>query len=99
MAAPAATAAAVVQQKAVEPEDDKFAGEDEGEDEPAYKAHIPEPQQVSWRNGWAVSDCLLCASSSWRRPLVLADLSRTASGMAKTMPQARFCTRLQWYMT
>ena len=32
---------------AAEPEEDKFAGEDEGEDEPAYKAHIPEPQQVS----------------------------------------------------
>ena len=32
---------------AVAPDEDKFAGEDEGEDEPAYKAHIPEPQQVS----------------------------------------------------
>ena len=36
---PAAAAAAA-------PEEDKFAGEDEGEDEPVYKAHVPEPQQV-----------------------------------------------------
>ena len=82
VAAPAATAAAVVvQQKAAEQEEDKFAGEDEGEDEPAYKAHIPEPQQVSWRTD-ALSDCLWCASSSRHRqrilvdcyPLLLADL-------------------------
>ena len=48
---PAAATAAAVKQPlaaaaAAEPEEDKFAGEDEGDDEPAYKAHIPEPQQV-----------------------------------------------------
>ena len=42
------TATAAVQKPAAEPEEDKFAGEDEGEDEPAYKAHVPESQQVSW---------------------------------------------------
>lgn len=39
--APAAAAAKDV-------DESKFAGEDEGEDEPKWKAAVPKPEQVSW---------------------------------------------------